>query len=106
VSLLVAVLLWYLVLPSPWGALGIVAALFLEAGEIAWGLRLARRRALVGAATLVGRHGRVAVALAPRGQVVLDGERWSARSVGRTAAVGEDVVVRRVEGIELEVEPE
>ena len=105
VSLLIAILLAWFVLPSPWGWVAIGCAIVLEFFEIAWGLKLAKRRALVGASTLVGRHGRVAVALAPRGQVMLDGERWSARTTGPPVGVGEEVVVRSIDGIELEVEP-
>src|ERR1700754_4284032 len=102
-SLLIALALAFFVLPSPWGVIVVILSLFLEDIEITWGLKLARGRARVGAETMVGRTGEVVVALAPRGQIMLDGERWSARSTG-SIGVGERVVVRGIDGVTLEVE--
>jgi membrane protein implicated in regulation of membrane protease activity len=62
-----------------------------------------RRRAAVGAEALVGRQAVAVTALEPRGQVRLDGELWAAVSDDAVAG-GENVVVRRVEGLTLVVE--
>ena len=103
-SLVVALLLAIFVLPLPWGPLLVVAALALEIFEIRWGLRLARGRSSVGVQTMIGKRARAATDLAPRGQVLIEGERWAARS---TRAVARDTLVeiRAVNGLELEVEP-
>jgi membrane protein implicated in regulation of membrane protease activity len=103
-SLIVALLLAIFVLPSPWGLLLVLAALALEIFEIRWGLRLARGRSSVGIETMVGKRARAATDLEPRGQVLIEGERWAARS---TRAVAKDTLVeiRAVNGLELEVEP-
>ena len=63
-----------------------------------------RRRATVGAETLVGRTAVVVRALTPRGQVKLDGEVWEARA-DDDLVPGDEVVVRAVEGLVLDVEP-
>jgi membrane-bound ClpP family serine protease len=103
-SLLIALALAVFVLPSPWGLVLVLAALALEIFEIRWGLRLARGRSSVGVETLVGKRARAATDLGPRGQVLVEGERWAARS---TRAVAKDTLVeiRSVNGLELEVEP-
>ncbi len=63
-----------------------------------------RRRAVVGAETLVGRRAVVVRPLAPRGQVRLDGELWEARAPGDVDP-GVEVVVTGLDGLVLEVEP-
>jgi membrane-bound serine protease (ClpP class) len=60
------------------------------------------------ASGLVGMPGRAAVvrtALDPRGQVFIDGALWQAETEDGPAAVGETVIVRRVEGLTLHVAP-
>ena len=63
-----------------------------------------RRRATVGAETLVGRTAVVVRALTPRGQVKLDGEVWEA-APSWIFLPGDEVVIRAVEGLLLDVEP-
>lgn len=63
-----------------------------------------RRRASVGVETLVGRTGIASSDLWPEGQVKLEGEIWRARCDGGCDA-GTQVVVRKVEGLTLVVEP-
>ncbi|MEO9177079.1 MAG: NfeD family protein, partial [Gaiellales bacterium] len=84
-ALIVALVLALFVLPSPWGLVVILLALALEIFEIRWGLKLARGRSSVGIEALIGKHAEAATDLDPKGQVMVEGERWSARS---TKAVG------------------
>jgi membrane-bound serine protease (ClpP class) len=104
VALIIAILLAIFLIPWPWGILAVLAALVLEIFEIRWGLRLARGRAQVGVETLVGKRGRAATDLEPRGQVFIDGARWAARS-SRAVHSGTTVEVREVHGLELYVDP-
>lgn len=110
--LLVAIALALLVLEPPWSLVAVVLGAVLEVGETSfWLWYTRRRRAAVGVETLVGRRAVVTKALAPRGQVRLDGEVWQARCVDDTAvaaggvAPGADVVVIHVDGLTLDVEP-
>jgi membrane-bound serine protease (ClpP class) len=104
ISLIVAILLALFVLPSPWGLVVVLGAACLEVVEITWGIRLARRRSSVGAQTLISREAVVVRALAPSGQVTIDGERWQAHSA-TPAPVGARVVIERIDGLTLEVRP-
>ncbi len=65
----------------------------------------ARRNKLVsGAQGLIGETGIAQTALAPRGKIFVHGELWDAVS-SSDVSVGESVVVRRVDGLLLQVEP-
>jgi membrane-bound serine protease (ClpP class) len=100
-----AILLALFVLPSPWGILAVAAGAALDLGEtfVFWSWSR-RRRASVGIETLVGRKAVAVSALDPEGQVKLDGELWRARS-GAPVESGTEVVVERVDGLTLHVEP-
>jgi membrane protein implicated in regulation of membrane protease activity len=101
---IVAVVLALTVLPSPWGWIAVVAAGAIDVAETAFFVRWSkRRRAVVGAGTLVGRTAVVVRALAPRGQVKLDGEVWEARA-STDVEPGREVVVTAIEGLVLDVE--
>ena len=63
-----------------------------------------RRKATVGVDSLVGKSGVAVGELWPEGQVKVNGEIWNARCDGGCEA-GAAIVVRRVEGLMLEVEP-
>lgn len=103
-GLLVALLLAFFVLEEPWSwvALGLGAGWEL-AETIAIVRWSQRRQAQVGAEALVGRRGVVAVACMPDGQVRVVGELWRARCEAG-ARVGDEVVVREVNGLTLVVE--
>jgi len=102
---IVAIVLALTVLPSPWGAVAVIGAFAIDAAEAAFFVRWSkRRRATVGAETLVGRSAVVVRALAPQGQVKLDGEVWQARASVELLA-GDEVVVTAIEGLVLAVEP-
>jgi membrane-bound serine protease (ClpP class) len=98
---LAALLLAFFVLPPPWGAVGVAVAALVDVAETAVFLRWTkRRRATVGVETLVGRRAVAIGALAPRGQVKLDGELWDATSA-QPVARGETVVVVAIDGLTL-----
>ena len=104
-GLVVALLVAVLLLDEPWNwvVVGIGAAWEIaETGLIVrWSQR---RRAVVGTEALVGRVGVVAGDCMPEGQVRVAGELWRARCAGG-AAVGDEVVIREVDGLTLVVEP-
>ena len=103
--LLIAIALAVFVLPSPWGlvAVAVGAALEIaESGAFIWWSK--RRQASVGVESLVGRRGVAVEALWPEGQVRVNGEIWKARCRGGCDP-GSPVVVRRIDGLELEVDP-
>lgn len=103
--LLIAVLASFFV-PWPWNLLVVAGGIVAEVGEIAWGRRLARRwRPKTGAEAMVGMPAEVVERLSPRGRVRVKGELWQATAAAG-AEVGETVVVRRLDGLTLVVEPE
>jgi membrane-bound serine protease (ClpP class) len=101
---LAAIVLALTVIPAPWNWIAVVGAATVDVAETAVLIRWSkRRRAVVGAETLVGRIGVVVTALTPRGQVRVDGELWDAHAE-YDLAPGEEVVVTSLEGLMLEVE--
>ena len=67
--------------------------------------KVRRLPAATGLATLVGRIGEVREALDPEGLVFVHGELWAAVSDGPPVPVGEGVVIERLEGFTLHVQP-
>lgn len=102
---IIAIVLAVLVVPSPWGLLLVVGAAVADVLEtvLCWSWSQ-RRRAVVGIETMVGRTAVAVTALAPGGQVRVDGERWAARSQAGTLAPGEAALVVAVDGLTLVVE--
>ena len=95
--LLGGILLAVFVVPWPWGILTIVAGGLLDIGESVAFLRWSRpRKSPVGAEALIGRTAVVATLT----QVRVAGELWEARGDG-PLRVGDEVVVRAVEGLTL-----
>ena len=102
---IVAVILALTVLPSPWGVVAVASAAAIDVVEITFFARWSkRRRATVGAETLVGRTAVVVRALSPRGQVRLDGEIWEARA-DDDVPPGAEVTITAVDGLVLDVTP-
>jgi membrane protein implicated in regulation of membrane protease activity len=103
--LVVAILLAVFVLEEPWTWIVVVAGATFELGEatlfIWWSKR---RRAVVGTEALIGRVAIVSAECKPAGQVRIVGELWRARcDLG--ADVGDEVIVKAVDGLTLVVEP-
>ncbi len=102
--IVIAIVFALLFLPLPWNLILIGIAAVLELSLWFFGVRYSRRRrAQVGVQTLVGTTGEAITALAPKGQVKVDGTIWEARAAGGARA-GDEVLVTRVDGLTLEVE--
>ena len=94
------ILLAVFVVPWPWGIATVLGGGLLDIAESLVLLRWSkRRRSSVGAETLVGQS---AVVATPT-QVRVAGELWNARSDQRLI-VGQEVVVRAVDGLTLTVD--
>jgi membrane-bound serine protease (ClpP class) len=68
------------------------------------GLRARRRKAATGTQGLMGRTGIARTPLTPEGKVFVHGELWNAIA-STNVGVGEEVVVREVDGLTLYVDP-
>ncbi len=103
--LVVAILLAVFVLEEPWTWIAVFAGATLEVVEatlFVWWSK--RRKATVGVETLIGRLALVSAECRPTGQVRVAGELWQARC-DAGADVGDEVVVRALDGLTLVVEP-
>lgn len=67
-------------------------------------LKARARKVITGEQGLIGEIGMAQTTLSPAGKVFVHGEIWNAVS-STTVAAGETVVVRHVDGLELQVEP-
>jgi membrane-bound serine protease (ClpP class) len=99
-----AILAAFLLLPTPWGIAVVVVAACVELFEVAVWRRLLGYRVRTGPEALAGMTAEVVEDCAPQGRVRVRGELWNA-SCDRPVRAGERVVVRRVKGLRLEVEP-
>ena len=103
-ALALSILLAVFVLEEPWNWVAVAAGATFEVAEtgvfIWWSKR---RRVAVGTETLVGRRAVVSTDCMPEGQVKVAGEIWHARCAGG-AGVGDEVVIREVDGLTLVVE--
>jgi membrane-bound serine protease (ClpP class) len=103
VLFVVALVFALVFLPEPWSLAVIASA---AAGELVFwvlGVRYTRRNApRVGVETMVGDTAEVITALAPTGQVKVDGAIWQAHAIDG-AQVGDRVRIQRVDGLTLEV---
>jgi membrane-bound serine protease (ClpP class) len=89
-------------------SLAVILGLVLGAFVIVAGMQVARasaRRPSSGREALVGRTGRARSAIAPEGQVLVEGALWRARNCFDHEALepGDPVVVERVDGLTLTV---
>jgi membrane protein implicated in regulation of membrane protease activity len=104
-GLVVAILLALFVLDPPWNWIAVGAGATWELAETVVLVRWSqRRRAAVGAETLIGRRATVVAECMPDGQVRVAGELWGARCRAG-ASPGDEVVVLAIEGLTLDVEP-
>ncbi|MGO8793218.1 MAG: NfeD family protein [Candidatus Sulfotelmatobacter sp.] len=78
--------------------LGVITAFLMTVA-----LRARRNKLVSGAQGMVGESGIAQNTLSPRGKVFVHGELWDAVSSSEVSA-GQSIVVRRVDGLELEVE--
>ncbi|MGB9885616.1 MAG: NfeD family protein [Moorellales bacterium] len=83
------------------GMAGAVTAFFvLVVGAV---VRGQKRQVVTGKEALVGAVGRVITDLAPKGTVLVEGERWHATAEDGSVEAGTEVVVTAVEGLKLKV---
>ena len=89
-------------LKDPWLIAIIVAslAIFL-ALAIIWGLRAHRQQISAGREELIGMIAEVETAVAPRGTVFIQGERWTAISEKGRMEPGEEVIITKVDGLKM-----
>ena len=66
-------------------------------------LRARRNKVVTGEQGLIGEIGEARTDIDPEGKVFVQGELWNARAASRVG-MGESIVVRKVEGLELEVD--
>jgi membrane protein implicated in regulation of membrane protease activity len=103
--LLILALVGLFVLPEPWNVVAVVAAAFVEVGEVFFWLRFLRRyRIRTGAEAMVGRHAEVLEGSSHAGRVRLSGEIWNARSEVPVTK-GQIVRITAVDGLTLVIEP-
>jgi membrane protein implicated in regulation of membrane protease activity len=105
VAIIIAVLLAVFVTEGAWDWVVLITGVVFEVAEttfFVWWSK--RRRATVGVDTLVGRRAVVTVDCMPEGQVRVAGEIWRA-TCRAGAAAGDEVVIRGVDRLVLEVEP-
>src|ERR1700728_3318074 len=79
--------------------LGLITALLMTIA-----VRARRNKVVTGAQGLIGQTGMAQTMLAPEGKVFVHGELWDAIS-SREVSAGQSVVVSRVDGLLLQVEP-
>jgi membrane-bound serine protease (ClpP class) len=89
--------LWSVMLPT----VGATAALLLFV--VAVGMRALARRPVLGASSLIGQAGVAREALAPGGQVMVQGELWRAVAEGEAVEPGTTIRVIGVDGLTLKV---
>lgn len=101
-ALAVAIIL-ALFAPWPWNLIAVVGGVGIEAVELVWGLRLARRwRPQTGAEAVIGQVAEVVAPCYPTGRVRVQGELWEARCA-EGADVGQSVRIEGLDGLTLVV---
>ena len=68
---------------------------------VVWGIKAHRNKVAAGREELVGKMATVEIALAPKGVVLVEGERWTAIIDNGQAEPEEEVTVSKVEGLRL-----
>ena len=104
--LVVLAIIGLFLLPSPWGAVALGAALAVEVIELMfWRWFVRRYRLRVGPETLVGMRAEVVQPCSPLGLVRVRGELWNAHA-STPVEPGETVTVSGMDGLTLRVERE
>jgi membrane-bound serine protease (ClpP class) len=89
--------------PWPWNLTAVLTGVAIEAVELTWGLRLARRwRPQTGPEAMVGEFATVVAPCHPNGKVRVHGELWDA-CCAAGADVGETVRIEQLDGLTLVV---
>ena len=89
---------------APWLiALIIIVVVVLLFFVVIWILRTYRQQVSAGKEDLMGKTAVVEIALAPKGVVLVEGERWTAIIDSDRAGPEEEVIITKVEGLKLKV---
>jgi membrane-bound serine protease (ClpP class) len=86
-----------------WLALLIIIIAIFLVFVVIWVIRAHQRKVEAGKEELIGRTAVVEAALAPRGVVLVEGERWTAVIDKGRAEPEEEVVITGVQGLKLTV---
>ena len=86
-----------------WLTLLIILVVIFLVFVVIWVVRAHQRKVAAGKEELVGRTAVVEVALAPKGIVLIEGERWTAVIDKGRAEPEEEVLITRVDGLKLMV---
>ncbi len=86
-----------------WIASGAIIAVIVIYFVAIWTLRTYRKQIAAGREELIGKTGVVKTALAPKGLVLVEGERWSAVIDNGRAEPEEEVIITKVDGLKLTV---
>jgi membrane-bound serine protease (ClpP class) len=86
-----------------WLILLIILVVIFLVFVVIWVVRAHQRKVEAGKEELIGRTAVVEVALAPKGIVLVEGERWTAVIDKGRAEPEEEVLITRVEGLKLTV---
>jgi len=84
-------------------ALGCIVAAVAIYFVVIWTLRTYRKQVAAGREDLIGRMAVVKTALAPKGLVLVEGERWTAVIDKGRAEPEEEVIITKVDGLKLRV---
>jgi len=86
----------------PWlNVIIVVSIIAFLAASIYYGIRAHQSQALSGREELVGKSAEVITALAPKGEVFIQGELWKAILDEGQAQPGEEVLITKVDGLKL-----
>ena len=89
---------------SPWSIVIIVIGIIIFlAFAIIYGIRAHRQQVSAGREELIGKTALVKIALAPKGVVFIEGERWTAISDEGRVEPEEEVIITKVDGLKLRV---
>ena len=86
----------------PWlNVIIVVSIIAFIVASIYYGIRAHQSQALSGREELVGKSAEVVTALAPKGEVFIQGELWKAILDEGQAQPGEEVLITKVDGLKL-----
>ena len=92
---------WFQVDPLRLIILIVIAIAAFLALAIIWGTRAPRREILAGKEDLIGKIAEVKTVLKPKGTVLIQGELWTAISEEGQAKLGDEVVITKVDHLEV-----
>ncbi len=92
---------WFKINPLLFIILIVIAIAAFLAIAIIWGTRAAQRKILAGKEDLIGKIAEVKTLLKPKGTVLIQGELWKAISEEGLAKPGDEVVITKVDRLEL-----